>query len=90
MLPRDQQTIVTAGVYYAGRITERTGAMVQYSRDGIERRWGGDGRPTVCGLHDGRRRLDPLFGVTLNNAPTLTDVWTARRCGAFRTSTPPV
>lgn len=40
MLPRDRQTIAqAAGVYYAGRITERTGALVQYSYDGIERSW---------------------------------------------------
>lgn len=85
MLPRDQQTIVqTAGVYYAGRITEREGAMVQYSRDGIERRWGVEmadlrfaDSTTVAG------GLDLLFGVTLNNAPTLTDVWNSTPMWSF-------
>jgi hypothetical protein len=85
MLPRDRQTIAqTAGVYYAGRITERTGAMVQYSRDGIERRWGVEmadirfaDSTTVAG---GR---DLLFGVSLNNAPTLTDVWNSTPMWSF-------
>ncbi len=85
MLPRDRQTIAqTAGVYYAGRITERTGAMVQYGRDGIERRWGVEmadirfaDSTTIAG---GR---DLLFGVTLNNAPTLTDVWNSTPMWSF-------
>lgn len=85
MLPRDRQTIAqTAGVYYAGRITERTGAMVQYSRDGIERRWGvemADIRFADSTAVAGGRDL--LFGVTLNNAPTLTDVWNSTPMWSF-------
>lgn len=85
MLPRDRQTIAqTAGVYYAGRITERTGAMVQYSHDGIERRWGvemADMRFADSTTITGERDL--LFGVTLNNAPTLTDVWNSTPMWSF-------
>ena len=85
MLPRDRQTIAqTAGVYYAGRITERTGAMVQYSRDGIERRWGvemADLRFADSTTIAGGRYL--LFGFTLNNAPTLTDVWNSTPMWSF-------
>lgn len=85
MLPRDRQTIAqTAGVYYAGRITERTGAMVQYSRDGIERRWGvemADIRFADSTTVAGGRGL--LLGVTLNNAPTLTDVWNSTPMWSF-------
>lgn len=37
--PRNNQTIPqTVGVYYAGRISEKSGAFVQYSYDGIERK----------------------------------------------------
>ena len=85
MLPRDRQTIAqTAGVYYAGRITERTGAMVQYGYDGIERRWGvemADVRFADSTTIAGGRDL--LFGVTLNNAPTLTDVWNSTPMWSF-------
>lgn len=85
MLPRDRQAIAqTAGVYYAGRINERTGAMVQYSYDGIERRWGvemADLRFADSTEVAGGREL--LFGVTLNNAPTLTDVWNSTPMWSF-------
>lgn len=85
MLPRDRQTIAqAAGVYYAGRITERTGALVQYSYGGIERRWGiemADVRFADSTTIAGGRDL--LFGVTLNNAPTLTDVWNSTPMWSF-------
>lgn len=37
---RDRETIVqAAGVYYGGKITDNSGALVQYNYDGIERKW---------------------------------------------------
>ena len=38
---QDRKTIVqAAGIYYGGKITDKSGALVQYNYDGIERKWG--------------------------------------------------
>ena len=74
--PRDRRTILQlAGVYYGGKIADESGALVQYSYDGIERRWGME-------MFDARyaRELkvggtDLVWGLTLNNAPTLADIY---------------
>ena len=84
MLPRDRETIPqTAGLYFAGRLTERTGAMVQYSYDGIERKWGtemADLRFADATTAGGK---DLLYGATLNNAPTMSDVFNSTPMWGF-------
>ena len=38
--PRDRGTIIQAGgIYYGGKITEKSGALIQYSYSGVERKW---------------------------------------------------
>ena len=74
--PRDRDTILqAAGVYYGGKITENSGALVQYFYDGIEKgvktemfdlRWANS--VTAAGK-------DLLFGATLSNNPTITDIY---------------
>ena len=74
--PRDRQTILqAAGVYYGGRITDNSGALVQYFYDGIEKevkvemfdlRWANS-------VSTGGR--ETIFGLTLSNNPTTTDIY---------------
>lgn len=82
--PRDNETIVqTAAVYYGGKITDKSGAFVQYNYDGIERKWAtemADIRYADSTLV-GNREL--LWGLTLNNAPTTQDVWNTMEMWAF-------
>jgi len=74
--PRDRDTIVqAAGLYYGGKITENSGGLVQYFYDGIEKKW-------VMEMFDVRWAStttafggkDVLFGFTLSNNPTVTDI----------------
>ncbi len=82
--PRINQTIAqTAAVYYGGKITDKSGAFVQYNYDGIERQWAiemADIRYADSTMI-GDREL--LWGLTLNNAPTTQDVWNTMQMWAF-------
>lgn len=83
-LERDRETIAQAtGFYYGGKITDRIGALVQYTYDGVE-------RATAVEMVDvrfadeatlGGRGL--VYGVTLNNAPTLADIYNSTPMWAF-------
>lgn len=75
--PRDRQTIVqAAGLYYGGKITDKSGALIQYFYNGIERKWGMEmfdvryADSTTFG-----NNKDLIYGVTLNNSPTLSDIY---------------
>lgn len=73
---RDRESIVqAAGLYYGGKITENSGALIQYNYDGIEKRWGME-------MFDARYADDTslagkelTYGVTLNNNPTVSDIY---------------
>jgi hypothetical protein len=75
--PRDREWIVQqlAG-YYGGRITEKSGALVQYNYDGIERKWAMemfDVRYADATTSFGGKEL--VYGLTVNNNPTVTDLY---------------
>lgn len=82
--PDDQDILVqSAGFYYGGRITARSGALVQYSYDGVEREWAMemfDARYAGSGRLGGK---EMLYGVTLNNSPTLSDIYNSTPMWAF-------
>ncbi|MBS0365030.1 MAG: cytochrome C [Proteobacteria bacterium] len=70
-------------VYLAGRITEHSGAFAQVSYDGIARhtQWGVvDAR---CARDFTLGRTNALFGVTLNNFPTVQDPWNSTSAWQF-------
>lgn len=80
---RDLQTIVQAtGLYFGGKITDKSGALVQYSYDGIERKWAmemADMRyadSTTLGE-------ELLYGITLNNSPTVSDIYNSTPVWSF-------
>ncbi|MCL5059341.1 MAG: hypothetical protein M1449_01715 [Candidatus Thermoplasmatota archaeon] len=76
--PRNNQTIPQAvGVYYAGRITEKSGAFVQYSYDGVERKWGMEMADIRYADSTTVNGTELVYGATLNNTPTVQDVWNA-------------
>lgn len=84
-LPRDREGVIqAAGVYYAGRITERTGALAQYNYDGIERKWAVEMVDVrfadSVAVGNGR---EVVWGLTLNNSPTLTDLWNSTPAWSF-------
>ena len=88
--PRDRETIVqAAGLYYGGKITEKSGALVQYFYDGIEKVWAMemlDVRWADTATVGGR---DTIFGFTLSNNPTVTDIYNSTAQWSFpHTETP--
>jgi hypothetical protein len=64
-----------AGLYYGGKITEKSGALVQYFYDGFEKKWlmeMVDIRYADTARWAGR---DVVYGFTLSNSPTVTDLY---------------
>lgn len=82
--PRDRDTIVqAAGLYYGGKITEKSGALVQYFYDGIEKKWAMemfDARWADTATLGGK---DTIFGFTLSNNPSVTDIYNSTPVWSF-------
>lgn len=82
--PDDRDILVqAAGLYYGGRITDESGALVQYSYDGVERAWAME---MFDARYAGSTRLggkELLYGVTLTNSPTLSDIYNSTPMWAF-------
>ena len=87
----DRETIVqAAGFYYAGKITENSGALIQYNYDGIEKKWGME-------MFDARYANDTklggkelAFGFTMNNSPTVSDIYNSTPMWGFPHTDSPV
>ena len=83
--PDDRKTMIqAASLYYAGKITDNAGALVQYSYDGFEKRWAvemADIRYANSLALSGDKEL--LYGVTLSNNPTITDIYNSTSMWGF-------
>lgn len=80
---RDRQVIVqAAGVYYGGKITDQSGALIQYNYGGIERRWGME---MFDARYAGTTTLgkELIYGLTLNNNPTVSDIYNSTPAWSF-------
>ena len=89
--PRDRETIVqAAGLYYGGKITDKSGALVQYFYDGIEKKWATEmfdvrWADTTTALGG----KETVYGFTLSNNPTVTDIYNGTPMWSFpHTETP--
>jgi hypothetical protein len=75
--PHDGEVILqAAGVYYGGKMTDKSGALVQFFYDGIERRFAMemfDMRYADSFSFANNKKL--LYGITLNNNPTVSDIY---------------
>ena len=82
--PRANKTILqTAALYYAGKITDESGAFVQYGYDGIERKWAIEMADIRYASSTLVKDTELLWGLTLNNTPTVQDVWNTLPVWAF-------
>ena len=80
---RDRETIVqAAGLYYGGKITDKSGALVQYNYDGIERRWGME-MFDVRYANTATLGKELVYGFTLNNNPTVSDIYNSTPAWGF-------
>lgn len=73
--PNNNAAIDEASLYYAGRLTEQVGAFIEANYDGVSRQ-------ITIGKTDIRHARDAnlfdhdfVLGITLNNAPTVADLW---------------
>lgn len=82
--PQDKKLIAqTVALYYGGKITDNSGALIQYNYDGIEKQWGMEmfdaryaGGLTLAGK-------ELAWGVTLNNSPTVSDIYNSTPAWGF-------
>jgi hypothetical protein len=79
----DDPLLQAAGVYYGGKIIGNSGALVQFSYDGIEARW-------LMEMFDARyadsftlANKEWVYGLTVSNTPTLTDIYNSTPQWAF-------
>ena len=71
------------GLYLGGEITPHIGAFVQVSYDDQEAAFGWDMTDIRYANHTTVASKDLLYGFTLNNNPTLEDVWNTTAAEAF-------
>jgi hypothetical protein len=64
-----------ASLFYGGRIAGPVGAFAQWTYDGVAHHSGIDNTDIRAAGHFTRDDVDFIYGVTLNNNPTVTDVW---------------
>lgn len=84
--PRNRETIAqAAGFYYAGKITDSSGALIQYNYDGFEKKWGMEmfDLRYAKGMTVGDSEKEFDWGVTLNNSPTVSDIYNSTPMWAF-------
>lgn len=64
-----------ASIFYAGRIAGPVGAFAQWTYDGIAHHSGLDNTDIRAAGHFTQGDIDFIYGMTLNNNPTVSDVW---------------
>lgn len=82
--PKDRKNVAqTVAGYIGGKIYDNVGALIQYNYDGIERLW-------AMEMFDARYAnsltlagKDLAFGVTLNNNPTVSDLYNSTPVWGF-------
>ncbi len=81
---RDRETVLQgAGLYYGGKITEKSGALIQYNYDGIEERWGMEMFDARYADGTSLAGKELTYGVTLNNNPTVSDIYNSTSAWGF-------
>lgn len=82
--PRDRDVIVQgAGLYYGGKITDNSGALVQYFYDGIDRVWKTEMFDVRYAGSFDSGSIDFLYGITLSNSPGVTDIYNSTPMWSF-------
>ena len=81
--PNDNAAVDQVAAYYAGRITSDIGGFIELKFDGVKQQAQVD---NVDIRHVREIQLfgkDALFGITLNNAPTVQDAWNSTPVWGF-------
>lgn len=82
--PKDRKAVAqTAALYYGGRITANSGALVQYNYEGIEQKWGMEMFDVRWAKQMEFAGKETIFGITLNNNPTVSDIYNSTPAWGF-------
>jgi len=71
----DDVALQQASVFLAGRIVDHVGAFAQWTYDGIAHHAALDNTDIRAAWHLTENDIDFIYGVTVNNNPTVSDVW---------------
>lgn len=82
--PRDREPVLQAlAGYYGGKITQNSGALVQYNYDGVERRWGMEMFDARYAKEFSLGDKEVTIGMTLNNSPSVSDIYNSTPAWSF-------
>ena len=82
--PLDRKVIAqTVALYYGGKISEHTGALIQYNYDGIEKKWGMEMFDARYANSRSLGGKELVYGVTFNNNPTVSDIYNSTPAWGF-------
>ena len=88
--PNNNPAIDQVSVYYAGRIVPWLGAFVQITYDGVAKQ-GHIDNTDIRAVHDGDLfDEDVVYGVTVNNSPSVSDLWNSTPVWAFPYNSSPL
>ena len=73
--PNDNFIFQTGSLFYGGAITSNIGAFIQATYDNVPRRIHWDNTDVRFAQSTTIGGNETIFGVTVNNNPTVTDVW---------------
>jgi hypothetical protein len=73
--PNNNFTLDQASLFYGGKIYDHIGAFAQMTYDGVGKRLSWDNTDIRYANTTTLMDSELLFGVSLNNNPTVTDVW---------------
>jgi hypothetical protein len=81
--PNDNVAVDQVAAYYAGRITPELGAFMEFKFDGVEQKAKVDNIDIRHARETELFGKDALWGVTINNAPTVQDAWNSSPIWGF-------
>ncbi|WP_240756120.1 hypothetical protein [Pandoraea sp. XY-2] len=70
-------------IFYAGRVYDHVGAFAQWSYDGIGHHSALDNTDIRAAGHFTAADVDFIYGITMNNNPTVSDVWNSTPAFGF-------
>jgi hypothetical protein len=87
--PNNNATIDEAAIFYAGRVTSKVGAFVEATYDGVEKKVLLDNTDIRFADYVDLAGKRYVYGVSLNNSPTVSDLWNTTPVWSFPWSSSP-
>jgi hypothetical protein len=81
--PNDNPALDQASLYYAGAIDRHLGAFIQLTYDGVARQPAIDNTDIRLAREKTILGIDTVAGLTLNNNPTVSDLWNSTPAWGF-------